>query len=65
MRSSAVARLVIMGLLAVSLLIPLTWVYSIVSERASRRDATVTEISETWGRPQTIGGPVLDRKSVV
>jgi inner membrane protein len=59
MRSSAVARLVVMGVLALSLLIPLTWVYSIVSERASRRDATVTEVSGTWGRPQTIGGPVL------
>jgi inner membrane protein len=59
MRNSAVARLVVMGVLAVSLLIPLTWVYSIVSERASRRDATVTELSGTWGRPQMIGGPVL------
>jgi inner membrane protein len=59
MRSSAVARLVIMGGLAVALLIPLTWVYSIVSERASRRDATVIAVSDTWGHPQTIGGPVL------
>ena len=59
MRSSAVARLVIMGVLALSLLIPLAWVYSIVSERASRRDATVNEVSQTWGRPQTLGGPVL------
>jgi inner membrane protein len=59
MRNSAVARLVVMGILAMTLLVPLTWVYAIVSERASRRDAAVAEISGTWGGPQVIGGPVL------
>jgi inner membrane protein len=59
MRNSAVARLVIMGVLTVALLIPLTWVYSIVSERSSRRDVAVAEISGTWGGQQTLGGPVL------
>jgi inner membrane protein len=59
MRNSATARLVVMGGLAVALMVPLTWVYSIVSERASRRDAAVTEVSSTWGGPQTVAGPVL------
>lgn len=59
MRTSATARLVVMGILAVTLVVPLTWVYSIVSERASRRDGAVAEVSSTWGGPQTIGGPVL------
>jgi len=59
MRTSAIARLAIMGALTICLLIPLTWVYSIVSERASRRDGAVAEVSATWGGPQTIGGPVL------
>jgi inner membrane protein len=59
MRNSAVARLVVMGILAIALLVPLTWVYSIVTERASRRDAAVTEVSGTWGGPQVIAGPVL------
>lgn len=59
MRNSAVARLAVMGILAMTLLVPLTWVYSIVTERASRRDAAVTETSGTWGGPQVIGGPVL------
>jgi inner membrane protein len=48
-----------MGFLTVLLLIPLTWVYSIVSERAGRREAAVTEIGAAWGGPQVISGPVL------
>jgi inner membrane protein len=59
MRNSAIARLVVMGALTIVLLIPITWVYSTVSERASRRDGAVAEVSATWGGPQTIGGPVL------
>lgn len=59
MRNSAVARLVVMGLLAMGLLVPLTWVYSIVTERSSRRDAAVSEIGSTWGGQQMLGGPVL------
>jgi inner membrane protein len=59
MRNSAIARLVVMGLLTSSLLIPLMWVYTTVSERASRRAGAVAEVSATWGGPQTVGGPVL------
>jgi inner membrane protein len=59
MRHSVTARLVVMGGLAVVLLIPLMWVYATVSERASRRDAAAAEISQTWGGPQVVGGPVL------
>jgi inner membrane protein len=59
MRNSAVARLVVMGILTLTLLVPLTWVYAIVTERASRRDAAVAEVSGTWGGPQVVGGPVL------
>ena len=59
MRNSASARLLVMGLLAILLLVPLMWVQSIVSERASRRTEATAEVSGTWGGPQTIGGPVL------
>jgi inner membrane protein len=47
-----------MAFLTVVLLVPITWVYSIVSERAARRDQAVGEISTTWGGPQTLAGPV-------
>jgi inner membrane protein len=59
MRNSATARLLIMGILAILLLVPLSWVQSIVSERASRRNDAISEVSGTWGGPQTIGGPIL------
>ena len=59
MRHSATARLAVMAVLAIALLVPLTWVYSIVSERASRRNEAVTQISATWGGPQVLGGAVL------
>ena len=59
MRTSAVARLVVMGVLTMALLVPLAWVYSIVAERAGRRSGAVAEISATWGGAQVIGGPVL------
>ena len=59
MRDSAIARLVVMGLLTLALLVPLTMVRGTVSERAKRRDDAVREVSTTWGAPQTLGGPVL------
>ena len=59
MRSSALARLTVMGVLTIALLVPLAWVSSIVSERANRRDIAVAEIGTTWGGQQTIGGLVL------
>jgi len=59
MRTSALARLIVMGLLSIALLIPLAWVSSIVSERANRRDVAVADIGTTWGGPQTLGGVVL------
>ena len=59
MQNSAIARLVIMGVLTIALLIPLMWVHRIVSERASRRNSAVADVSASWGGPQVIGGPVL------
>ncbi len=59
MRTSALARLIVMGGLTISLLVPLAWVSSIVSERANRRDIAVADIGTTWGGQQTLGGLVL------
>jgi inner membrane protein len=59
MRHSATARLAVMAVLAIGLLIPLTWVYTIVAERSSRRNEALTEVSGTWGGPQVLGGAVL------
>ena len=59
MRYSATARLVVMGILTLALLIPVTFVYSTVRERAATRDGAVGSVSSTWGGPQMVGGPVL------
>jgi inner membrane protein len=49
------------GILVLVLLlqIPLFMIRGLLAERNSRRDAAVREITETWGRTQTIVGPVL------
>jgi inner membrane protein len=59
MRTSAIARLLVMGFLTLLLGVPLMWVDAIVGERASRRAGAVTEVSSTWAAPQTLAGPVL------
>ena len=59
MRNSAIARLVVDGRADGGLLIPLDVGLHHLSERASRRDGAVAEVSATWGGPQTVGGPVL------
>ena len=57
MRSSALARLIVMGVLdRLRCWFPWRGSTSIVSERANRRDVAVAEIGATWGGPQTIGG---------
>ena len=58
-RHRAVARLIVMGILIIGLLIPITWVESIVDERASRRDEVVRDVSSTWGGPLIVAGVVL------
>jgi len=59
LRTSVIARLVVMALILMGLLIPLTMVQSIVSERTARRDSVVSDVSATWGGPQTVVGPLL------
>ena len=50
------AAITILGLL---LLIPLSMVRSVLTERLARRDLAISEITSTWGKPQVIVGPVL------
>src|SRR5262249_6157220 len=59
MRTSVTVRLIFMTVLALGLLIPLAWVWEIVAERATRRDAAASEIGATWGGAQYITGPVI------
>lgn len=56
---SIAIRVLIIGLLALLLLIPLSIIQKIVQERNSRYLSTIDEISATWGKPQTLQGPIL------
>ncbi len=59
LRTSVIARLVVMGMIPLGLLIPLSMVASVVSERTTRRDSVASDISSTWGSAQLLAGPML------
>src|SRR5438093_5414145 len=58
-RSSKLLRLCMVGILGLVLLIPVAMIGFLVSERHDRRDAAVAEVSEKWGKAQTVTGPAL------
>lgn len=53
------ARMLMVGLLALFLLIPLEFVKSLIFERSVRQKETVSEISQKWGDSVLVYGPVL------
>ncbi len=56
---SAGWRMGITAFLTLALLIPISMVSGVVSERKQRRDEAVAEITSTWGGRQSVVGPVL------
>ena len=59
LRDLPLFRLFVMGGLCLVLLIPLAMVGSLIREREARRGQATGELSQTWGGPQTLSGPVL------
>jgi inner membrane protein len=59
LKGSAGVRLVIIGVLTMIFLIPLGMVKYRIWEREGRRNTAVSEVSQKWGRAQTVAGPVL------
>ena len=59
LRYPAIVELLILGGLALVLMIGLTMIRSLVSERSKRADAVRHEIASSWALDQTVGGPVL------
>jgi inner membrane protein len=59
LRTSVIARLVVMGIILLGLLIPLSMVEAVVSERTGRRNSVASDISSTWGGAQLLAGPML------
>lgn len=58
-RLRAASKLATIGVLALLLLIPLSWIGSLVHERLSRLEEAQREIAATWSGSQTIAGPLL------
>ena len=56
---SVLVKLAFIGVLTLLLLIPSTWIQSLIFERQSRQDEVITEISDKWSGSQLIEGPVM------
>ena len=53
------AKIIMVGLLAVFLLIPLSFVQNLITERTERKKDVVEEITESWGKDVHVYGPML------
>ena len=58
-RQSTIIKLLGVGALVLVLLIPLVMITGVLSDRLSRRDEAVADITSSWGREQNVIGPVL------
>ena len=59
MNLAAAVKVVVIGLLALALLVPVLMIQSLVWERQGRRNEAVSAIAEGWGKRQSIAGPYL------
>lgn len=53
------AKIIMVGLLTLFLLIPLSYVQSLIAERADRKKEVVQEVTKSWGTDVHIYGPIL------
>jgi inner membrane protein len=58
-RSGTILKLLGVGALTLILLIPLGMISGVLSDRLTRRNDAVAEITSSWGKDQVIIGPVL------
>lgn len=58
-KTSITARMLMVGLLTLILLIPLSYINSLIAERAVRQHDVVAEINEKWGHDILVYGPIL------
>lgn len=58
-KTSITARMLMVGLLTIILLIPLSYINSLITERAMRQQDVVKEINEKWGNDVLVYGPIL------
>jgi inner membrane protein len=58
-KTSLTARMLMIGILIIVLLIPLSYIESLITERATRQESVVNEINEKWGNEVLLYGPIL------
>src|SRR5437868_7040589 len=58
-RYRTIIKLIGVGFLILLLLIPLAMITGVLSERLSRRNEAVADITSSWGKQQSVVGPVL------
>lgn len=58
-RNSITLKLIIVVSLSLLLLIPSIRIKHLIRERENRRDNTIEEITNKWGKDQTLNGPIL------
>ncbi|RCW92155.1 cell envelope integrity protein CreD [Winogradskyella arenosi] len=59
LKTSITARMIMVGCLVLILLIPLSYVNSLISERSYRQDDVVNTINKKWGEDVLLYGPIL------
>ena len=59
LKDSLPLKIALMGVLALLMLIPLAMVQSQIHDRQNAADSSRDEVSASWGRVQTLTGPVL------
>ncbi len=58
-KTSITARMLMVGFLVIALLIPLSYISSLIKERALRQNDVVNEINQKWGNNVLVYGPIL------
>lgn len=58
-KTSITARMLMIGILIIILLIPLSYIKSLIQERMDRQQEVVNEINQKWGEEVLLYGPIL------
>lgn len=59
LQDSVAVKLMLIGILTLLLLIPSSWIQSLIYEREQRQEEAITDIAEKWSGEQLIESPVL------
>ena len=59
LQESVAVKLMLIGILTLLLLIPSSWIQSLIYEREQRQEEAITDIAEKWSGEQLIESPVL------